>query len=225
MILVFLKLAGAWLLAGLQGLWRLVCEYPRATAAVVAVLALWWGHNHLVDLEVKAAVKAALAENNAAWQGREDLARAEFEATIQKKRQEVADLVLRQQEINAQWQTVYNRVNADRAAALARRIEEVPRYVTPLADSRCIVPAGFLLHTARAIDAANGKPGVGRQDPAEAVPQETLGLVDRPSGVSLSAVDAWVQRLIDAGKGWRDRALMCDRWVDEQATAHNQQPP
>lgn len=225
MILVFLKMAGGWLLSGLQGLFRLVCEYPRAAAAVVAVLALWWGHNYLVDRDVKAAVKAALAENNAAWQDREDKARAGFDVAIHKKRQEVADLVLQQQEINAQWQAVYNRVNADRAAVLARRIEEVPRYVTPLADSRCIVPAGFLLHTARAIDAANGNPGVGRQEPAEAVPQETVGLVDRPSGVPLSTVDAWIQRLIDAGKGWRDRAVMCDRWVDEQAAKFDAQPP
>lgn len=60
--------------------------------------------------------------------------------------------------------------------------EKVPAYVTPLADSRCIVPVGFV----QLFNAAAS----GQADQADtSAPATTGGLsVDRPSGVALSAV-------------------------------------
>jgi hypothetical protein len=102
-------------------------------------------------------------------------------------------------------------------AALAK----VPKYVTPLADSRCVVPVGFLQLAAEGVRAANGFQSIGGSDSPETISQETLELVDRPSGVPLSAVSIWQRKFATVAEKWRARALTCDRWVDEQAAEFN----
>lgn len=85
-------------------------------------------------------------------------------------------------------------------------IKEVPTYVTPADDDRCIVPVGFVqLHDA----AAAGLPG-----PAG-------GPVEAPSGVELSAVASTVATNYGAALEWRVEAQAWRAWYAEQAEVWN----
>lgn len=153
-----------------------------------------------------ALTKKVTLDRDAYWQGREKAANDRYAADMNRKRAEVADLVLagialRDQlegVIRAQaaaFQTEFDRLNNRRAA-----------YVTPLADSRCVVPAGFVMQFDAGAAGANGKGAV--HDPAAADPGPQL--VDAPSGIALSrvsdAVTATQQALGDCRRqvsGWQ----------------------
>lgn len=86
--------------------------------------------------------------------------------------------------------------------------KEVTTYVTPLADSRCIVPAGFVYHH----DTAWGLP---------TIPRPANGLVDQPSGIPLSVVESINTDNAGAGKEWRSEALGWRRWYVDNKAKHN----
>lgn len=84
------------------------------------------------------------------------------------------------------------------------QIREVPVYVTPAADDRCIVPSGFVrLHDA----AAAGR----------ALPESAGEPHDAPSGVALSAVGETVVANYGTYKAVSRQLIDLQRWVSEQA--------
>lgn len=87
-------------------------------------------------------------------------------------------------------------------------IKEVPVYVTPAADDRCIIPTGFVrLHDAAASGGAAGLPGA------------PGGPLDAPSGVELSAVGSTLAVNYGAALAWRAEALTWRSWYAEQKAA------
>lgn len=87
-------------------------------------------------------------------------------------------------------------------------IKEVPVYVTPAADDRCVVPLGFVrLHDAAASGGASG------------LPRAAGGPLDAPSGVQLSAVSATVVSNYGVAHDWRAEALTWRSWYAEQKAA------
>ena len=78
-------------------------------------------------------------------------------------------------------------------------IKEVANYVTPLADSRCVVPVGFVQHH----NAAWGM---------SAFPPAVAGLVDQPSGIPLSRVESVSTENAGTCKEWRAEALAARKW-------------
>lgn len=205
--------AGGWIKSGATWAWSVVCEYPRTSLAITACAAAWFAHGW--DVDRKLAAQAALFE------AEKRQSAADFEAAMNRKRGEVADLILAQLAINdahrAALKLAMQSADKRERAALAK----VPKYVTPLADSRCVVPVGFLQLAAEGVRAANGFQSIGGSDSPETISQETLELVDRPSGVPLSAVSIWQRKFATVAEKWRARALTCDRWVDEQAAEFN----
>jgi hypothetical protein len=87
-------------------------------------------------------------------------------------------------------------------------IREVPTYVTPAADARCVVPTGFVrLHDA----AASGVPPVpaGPGDPDDAA-----------SGVELSAVASTVAENYGVAHMNAERLTALQGWLKQQAAIH-----
>lgn len=223
MILKVVSVVWGWAWSGLSAIasaaWTVATTYPRTTLAVLACVAAWFAHGWDVDRKL-AAQKVQI---EAAHQAEKVAAKVSFDAAVDKLRGEVADWVIAKDKLNQDWQTAYDHAQRGVQARVEIRIKEVPTYVTPLADSRCVVPVGFLQHAQRAVDAANGGSRAAGQVPAEVIPREAVGLVDAASGVSLSAVDAWIQRFAGVAEQWRERALSCDRWIDQQAALFNQE--
>lgn len=150
-ILLLLRTAWGWL------------SNPLVLGGIALAAAFWW---HAADK--RAAVNAARAEM-----------RAEIEAAHQRRRVEVAEFVV---DLSAKAAALREKLNRDQGEARTvtrTLIQEVPRYVTPLADSRCVVPLGFVQHHDAAWAAR-------MPDPAAAAG----GLVDQPSGVPLSRVES-----------------------------------
>ena len=87
-------------------------------------------------------------------------------------------------------------------------VREVNRYVTPLADARCVVPSGFVRHA----DAAWG---------LSPVPDGPDGLIDQPSGVSLSRVESVTASNAGAAREWRAEALGWRRWYTENKARYD----
>jgi hypothetical protein len=87
-------------------------------------------------------------------------------------------------------------------------IREVNNYVTPLADTRCVVPAGFVQHH----DAAWGL-----SDLPAAAPQ----LVDKPSGIPLSRVESVVSENAGICQEWRSEAIGWRDWYRTNSGAYN----
>lgn len=136
----------------------------------LAIAAAVYGANAWHQGKIRAAVEA----RDQAWE------RA-LEAERAKRRDAVSAWVLELAERDARWRELYNKAAAERRVVFQTILKEVPFYVTPLADSRCVIPRGFVfLHDAAA---AGGAP---------AVPGGSGGLVDSDSGVALSAVGATV---------------------------------
>ena len=80
-------------------------------------------------------------------------------------------------------------------------VKEVPVYVTPAADDRCILPVGFVrLHDAAASGGAAG------------LPQAPGGPLDAPSGVPLSAAISTVIANYGAAYDWRAEAMSWRQW-------------
>lgn len=158
-------------------------------AGVAAVLAAWWWHSSRVD--------AAVAANDRAWEGR-------IEAERARHRDIVAGWVLEMAARDEQARERYAAKRAEREIVYRTLKEEVPVYVTPLADSRCIVPRGFVLHHDAA---AAARP--------PAVPEGAGGLVDADSGLALSAVERTVAENYAACTAAIDEVTEWRRWYPE----------
>lgn len=87
-------------------------------------------------------------------------------------------------------------------------VKEVNRYVTPLADSRCAIPDGFVRH----FDASWGL------SPLSASPG---GLVDNPSGVSLSRVETVNSENAGAAREWKSEALGWRKWYTDNKSQYD----
>lgn len=87
-------------------------------------------------------------------------------------------------------------------------VKEVNRYVTPLADARCVVPVGFVRHA----DAAWG---------LSPVPDGPDGLVDKPSGIPLSRVESVTSSNAGAAREWRAETLGWRRWYTENKARYD----
>jgi len=92
-------------------------------------------------------------------------------------------------------------------------IREVPVYVTPAADARCVVPLGFV----RFHDAAAAGEAV--------VSASAGGPLDAPAGIELSAVAATLADNYGAAFQWRAEALTWRRWYAEQKAAWDASAP
>lgn len=85
-------------------------------------------------------------------------------------------------------------------------VKEVPVYVTPAADDRCIVPLGFVrLHD----QTASGGPPSLSQAPG--------GPLDAPSGIPLSDALSTVIGNYGVAFEWREEAMAWRRWYAEQS--------
>lgn len=169
----------------------------RYTAAALAALALvagaaWW-HNAKVG-----AFERAI---NAQWEKR-----LEDEKVL--RRSQVADWVLELAQRDAQL------AQARAAAAAARRTvfrtitQEVPVYVTPLADSRCPIPNGLRWHHDAA--AAGG---------IAALPGGAGRLVDADSGLALSTVERTVAENYGICHDLRAEVTDWRAWYQEKRAA------
>lgn len=162
-------------------IWGFVKNIPWQVWAVLAAgiaFALWLGGH---DREL---TKKVTAERDTYWQAREKAANDRFAAAMDRKRAQISDLVLAGIEARDRLEGLIRAQAAifdrDMTALKNRR----PAYVTPLADSRCTVPRGFVLQWNAGAARANGSPGA--DDPAAADPGPEL--VEAPSGIALSAV-------------------------------------
>lgn len=178
---------GALLEAFLPG-WKL-----WAAAAVLALVAgglAWWRH----DIAARATAEL----------------RAEIATSQARRREEVAEYVL---DMSARNTALVGELLLERGRVKTETRylkQKVTDYVTPLADSRCIVPRGFVLH----FDAAWSGRGA-------ALPGSAGRLVDEPSGVPLSRVEDVVtdnagacHELLAEVRAWR-------RWYPEHKSNHD----
>ncbi len=88
------------------------------------------------------------------------------------------------------------------ALATATLNKGVPSYVTQFADSRCVVPVGFVQH----YNAAWG---------LSQLPAAMVGLVDKPSGIPLSGVESVNTDNAGSCRLWKDEALRGRAWYTE----------
>jgi hypothetical protein len=159
--------------------WLLSLVFNRYTFAAAAAAALAWAGWSWHTSEIDKAVEAAVAARDLHWTG-------EIEAERARHRGLVADWVL---EMVAREDAARVRLAKEKAAREARfrqLLKEVATYVTPVADSRCVVPRGFVLFHDAAAAGDAGPPG------AAAVPEPGGGSLDADSGVALSAVGSRV---------------------------------
>ena len=161
------------------------------------------------------ALLGALAGGLAWW--RHDIAarattelRADIATAQAQRRAEVAEYVL---DMSARNAALVSELLLERGRVKTETRylkQKVTDYVTPLADSRCIVPRGFVLH----FDAAWSGRGA-------ALPGSAGGLVDEPSGIPLSRVEDVVtdnagacHELLVEVRSWR-------RWYPEHKTHYD----
>lgn len=157
--------------------WILV--FNRYTFALAAAAAIAWAGWSWHTSKIDAAVEAAVAARDKHWTGQIETERARHRGLV-------ADWVLEMVARDDAARVRQAREKAERDAQRRQLLKEVTRYVTPVADSRCIVPRGFVLvHDAAAAGTA-GPPG------AAAVPDGAGGSLDADSGIALSAVGAAV---------------------------------
>jgi hypothetical protein len=84
----------------------------------------------------------------------------------------------------------------------------VKSYVTPLADSRCVVPRGFVLHHNASAAGAD-------------LPDASRELVDAAAGVSLSAVESTVSDNYAACRETAQRLRDLQQWLKDTKTRWN----
>lgn len=157
-------------------------------AAAIALGAAWIWHRHEIRVAIEAHDIAATA----------------------KRREAIADYVVTMSARTGTQRREVEVAQGEVRTQIVERIKEVPRYVTPLADSRCVVPRGFVHDH----DAAWGLP---------AVPLPAGGLVDEPSGIPLSRV-----RAVDDENAGTCRAIRVEldawrRWYAAESTAYGRQ--
>ena len=138
--------------------------------------------------------------------------RAEWETKIaaahEQRRAEVADFVVGMSARNTALATALATERGNIKTETVTLQKEVTKYVTTAADSRCLVPVGFVQH----FNAAWG---------LSALPAATSGLVDAPSGISLSRVESVVSENAGIAREWRGEALGWRRWYAEHAEKYN----
>ena len=165
-------------------------RYVLAALAGAAVLFGAWGwHTSAIDDAVKA--------RDLHWTGK-------IEAERTRHRGIVADWVLEMADRDEKARAAYAAKKAEREIVYRTLKEEVPVYVTPLADSRCIVPVGFVLHHDAA---AAARPA--------ALPEGPGNLVDGDSGLALSAVERTVSENYAACHEAIDEVTEWRRWYPE----------
>lgn len=177
------------LLSILAGGWKFFTgPVGRWVALAAAVLALLAGvHHHGVT---KGAAREKAAQAARMDRARKDVARREARAV---QITDAARAGLDRERVRIQTRTV-------------TLIREVPTYVSPAADDRCIVPVGFVrLHDAAAS--------------ASELPAAAGGPLDAPSGVDLSAVASVVTQNYGTAYQWRAEAMTWRRWYAEQKAA------
>lgn len=171
-------------------------RYVQAALAVAAaIFAVWWWHTSAIDDAVDARDKH--------WAGK-------IEAERTRHRGIVADWVLEMAARDEKARALYEAKKADRVVVYETLEKEVPVYVTPLADSRCIVPAGFVLHHDAA---AAARPA--------AIPEGPGGLVDADSGLALSTVERTVSENYAACHDAIDEVTEWRRWYPEARASYD----
>lgn len=141
----------------------LTSRYFLGAVAVAAVIGSgWWWHTSRVDRAVEAERSRLTAL---------------IEAERQANREKVSAWVVEMVERERIAREAYAKLAAERREIFITLEKEVPVYVTSLADSRCIVPVGFVLHHDAAA-AARAAPDPGASG----------GSVDADSGLALSTV-------------------------------------
>jgi hypothetical protein len=166
-----------------------------ALAGAAALFAAWWWHT--------SAISEAVEARDREWKGKVAAVKALH-------REEIAGWVLEMVTRDEKARELYAAKKAEREIVYRTLIEEVPRYVTPLADSRCIVPHGFVLHH----DAA----AAGR---AAALPEGPGELVDADSGIALSAVERTVSENYEACHDAIAEVTEWRRWYPEASESYN----
>jgi hypothetical protein len=86
-------------------------------------------------------------------------------------------------------------------------LKTVTNYVSANADSKCVVPAGFVQHH-------NASWGV------SALSLPAVELVEKPSGIPLSCVGSVSSENAGSAKEWRSEALGWRRWYAERSAEH-----
>lgn len=147
-------------------------------AAAVALAWLWLGAHD------RQLTEAVTAKRDAYWQGREKAANDRYAADMARKRAEVADLVLAGIAARDRLEAVIRAQAQSFDAEISRIKTRRPAYVTPLADSRCTVPRGFVLQFNAGAASANGA----RAPDAPGAADPRPDLVEAPAGIALSAV-------------------------------------
>ncbi len=180
-------------------IWGFLKGIPWQVWAVLAAgiaFMIWLGaHDHALGAKVE-------GERDAYWGAREKAANDKYAADMNRKRGEIADLVLAGIAARDQLEATIRAQAASFDAEMTRIKNRRPAYVTPLADSRCVVPRGFVLQFNASASAANGSPGTHDPGPPEAGTE----LVDAPAGIALSAVS-------DAVTGTQQALGECRRQV------------
>lgn len=121
----------------------------------------------------------------------------------------VVVVVQRQGAVNAAVQAAQAAEQSRIRIVTKTLIKEVPTYVTPKADARCVVPDGFVrLHDAAA---------AGVELPA--VPDRAGQPPDTPSGLELSSVGRTVVANYGACNGWRASLIGWQAWYRQQRAA------
>lgn len=170
------------------------------------MMAAWVFLKSRAGQTLAAAVAIVLTLLAAYAAGYEAGARAEREK--QAKREAAAEAVARKRERAAE------KVSRDVAEDLVREVvrvetvtktlvKEVPVYVTPDADARCVVPAGFVQHH----DAAA----------AGQLPEPPGRSVDADSGLELSAVSETVAFNYGLANAWRAEVIAWRTWYEQQS--------
>lgn len=134
--------------------------------------------------------------------------KAYAEAARIERHSEVARYVVDLSERNSTLMADLARERGKVQAAAPQLIREVTNYVSPLADSRCIVPAGFVQHH----DAAWGM---------SALPAAAPELVDQPSGISLSRVESVATENASICHEWKLESLGWRKWYRLNTDAYN----
>ena len=139
------------------------------------------------------------------------------EKASQAKRLEAAKAEIAKRTVKAEGISAEARSSLDRERVRIQTrtitlIREVPTYVTPAADDRCIVPIGFVrYHDAAATEAA--------------LPAAAGGSLDTPSGIELSAVASTVAENYGTAFQWRAEALTWRKWYADQKSAWDAPAP
>lgn len=136
-----------------------------------------------------ALTKKVTLDRDAYWQGREKAANDRYAADMNRKRAEVADLVLAGIALRDQLEGV---IRAQAAAFDARFTELKNRraaYVTPLANRACTLTRGVVLQFNAGAAGANGAP----EPFASRAANPGTEFVDAPAGVSLDTLTGAIE--------------------------------